>query len=263
MQKIQADYRRRHGAGFTLIELLVVVAVIAVLMSLLLPALNNARAQARSAGCYSNLRQIATWGLMYAQENNNILPTYADSTSPGYGWLSLSTTSWEVKAGAYDTAKLGAAPYKLYRGWGSTSGPMFCPEALVGARPLRSSPRGLSYGINTYLGGSPDVGGVAMPIPRSTTLTGSTFWFADGRALLYTSGRAGYDFHPVLNLSYNSSPSSNWPWNWPSSSSVSVPGHPNQTNNFVFGDGHVEGVRRTTFVNMSTTQRKLFIGYPL
>lgn len=56
--------------GFTLIELLVVIAIIALLMSVLMPALERVRRQARGVGCMSNLHQ---WGLifaMYTQDNN-------------------------------------------------------------------------------------------------------------------------------------------------------------------------------------------------
>jgi len=64
----------RAAAGFTLIELLVVVAIIALLISILLPTLHSARAQARSAKCLSHARQLATGWLTYATEYNGILP---------------------------------------------------------------------------------------------------------------------------------------------------------------------------------------------
>lgn len=57
--------------GFTLIELLVVVAIIAILMAILMPALNRAREQGKRAACLSNLKQLALAWIMYADENDD------------------------------------------------------------------------------------------------------------------------------------------------------------------------------------------------
>jgi prepilin-type N-terminal cleavage/methylation domain-containing protein/prepilin-type processing-associated H-X9-DG protein len=61
--------------GFTLIELLVVVAIIAVLVAMLLPALNAARAQGKSLVCQTNLRQLGMIFRYYAEDHGDFIAT--------------------------------------------------------------------------------------------------------------------------------------------------------------------------------------------
>jgi prepilin-type N-terminal cleavage/methylation domain-containing protein/prepilin-type processing-associated H-X9-DG protein len=68
---------RGKAAGFTLVELLVVMGVAAVIMSLLLATLTSARESARRTACLSNLRQIGTAIVMYANDNAGLFPSSA------------------------------------------------------------------------------------------------------------------------------------------------------------------------------------------
>jgi prepilin-type N-terminal cleavage/methylation domain-containing protein len=74
MSRIHRPSLPSRRQGFTLIELLVVIAIIALLASLLLPALAQAKETARSAKCRSNMRQITVGMLMYVDDNNDYFP---------------------------------------------------------------------------------------------------------------------------------------------------------------------------------------------
>ena len=77
------SHDRKAAGGFTLVELLVVIGIIALLIAILLPALNKAREQAKTVQCLSNARQIAMVILLYANENKGNLPLFApDVNSP-------------------------------------------------------------------------------------------------------------------------------------------------------------------------------------
>ncbi len=82
--------------GFTLIELLVVVAIIAVLIALLLPALAEVRNIAKQTTCLANLHQLGVGYSQYVNDNNGYLPA-TPHTGGGEDWYQFTNTiGWTV-----------------------------------------------------------------------------------------------------------------------------------------------------------------------
>ncbi|MHC4906019.1 MAG: type II secretion system protein [Planctomycetota bacterium] len=79
---------RMKTKGFTLIERLVVIAIIALLLSIVMPGLNKAKQAARRVVCSSNMKQLALAHLSYAAENDDKI--VAALTENGQMWLSVT-----------------------------------------------------------------------------------------------------------------------------------------------------------------------------
>ncbi len=140
--------------SFTLVELLV-VAIIALLVAILLPALSAAREQARMAVCKSDMRQIGIATIEYSSQNNDYLPVFGIYKSP-----SRRYASFDPLAGV-DGSGSGASDNwqdkQLWMGSDVFTTPLSClkqdgnlssPTQYVQACPTSSAKILISYGYN-------------------------------------------------------------------------------------------------------------------
>lgn len=135
--------------AFTLIELLVVVAIIALLISILLPALSAAKASARETVCQANLRQLTFGVTSYTAEWNGCLP--GNAFDYFCDWLGTANHAWG------ESEDVEYAPQKgtLFRYVGQSEKVYFCPSHERFDEEGSTSLRRYSYTAPLAITGAP------------------------------------------------------------------------------------------------------------
>jgi prepilin-type N-terminal cleavage/methylation domain-containing protein/prepilin-type processing-associated H-X9-DG protein len=159
---LHGSSRRRRG--FTLIELLVVIAIIAILASMLLPALSKAKAKAGATKCINNLKQLQLCWIMYAHDfDDRLVLNYLGNTNSWIGG-NVATLPGATNINDIKNAKLWSYnnSMEIYR----------CPNDVDALRVgTRRYTRVRSFSMSGRMAGHPDAAFVNPGVPYFTKLS--------------------------------------------------------------------------------------------
>ena len=201
----------KHRRAMTLVELLVVTAIIGVLVALLLPAVQSARASARSAACKNNMRQIGLAILQFCELHDGRFPKFShDQTDLDASWV-----------------------YTLAPHLESVDEIGICPEDPIGEERLHA--KSTSYVINEFI--AADVEGAIRNLNKLQATTKSIVLFegSDQRSAAFANE------HVHTSKWFSQVNEDLGLVTWAVERDIQLDRHA-QAANYLYADGHVEAI---------------------